>query len=71
MEGGNPHLCPLCGKPCPLEECVTDGKGRAVHIDCCRSRLQGIGALSFAYSDLAAFRIGMSGSASFHKLKKS
>jgi hypothetical protein len=27
---------PLCDEPCPLEECVTDAKGRAVHRECYR-----------------------------------
>jgi hypothetical protein len=32
-------LCPLCGKPCPLEDCVTDAEGQAVHKDCYRDAL--------------------------------
>jgi hypothetical protein len=32
-------ICPICGKPCPLEECVIDAKGRAVHKDCYRTAL--------------------------------
>lgn len=27
-------FCPLCGKPCSLENCVTNSQGRAVHKEC-------------------------------------
>jgi len=32
-------ICPHCGKPCPLEDCVTDSEGRAVHKECYRIAL--------------------------------
>lgn len=32
-------ICPHCGKPCPLEDCVTDARGRAVHKECYREAL--------------------------------
>ena len=32
-------ICPLCGKPCSLEDCVTNAEGRAVHKDCYRDAL--------------------------------
>jgi hypothetical protein len=35
----NSPICPLCGQPCSLENCVTDAEGRAVHKDCYRSAL--------------------------------
>jgi hypothetical protein len=38
-ETRNAPVCPLCGKPCHLEDCVTDAEGRAVHKDCYRSAL--------------------------------
>jgi hypothetical protein len=30
-------ICPLCGEPCPLENCVTDSRGQAVHEECYRA----------------------------------
>jgi hypothetical protein len=32
-------ICPLCGKACELNDCVTDAEGRAVHKDCYRTAL--------------------------------
>jgi hypothetical protein len=32
-------LCVICGKPCSLEECITDAKGRTVHKECYRTLL--------------------------------
>jgi len=37
----NAPICPLCGKPCPSEDAVTDAEGRAVHKSCYRSALIG------------------------------
>jgi len=31
--------CAICGKPCPLEGCVTDEEGRAVHAHCYYKRV--------------------------------
>jgi hypothetical protein len=30
-------ICPVCGKPCPLEDCVVNAKGTAIHKDCYRA----------------------------------
>ena len=35
----NPLVCPLCGIPCVLEDCVTDAKGQAVHKACYRNAI--------------------------------
>ncbi len=32
-------ICPYCQKPCPLEDCVTDARGRACHEECYRIAL--------------------------------
>lgn len=32
-------VCPICGKPCPLGDCVTNAKGRTVHRECYRAAL--------------------------------
>jgi hypothetical protein len=32
-------VCPLCRKPVPIDDCVTDAKGQAVHKDCYRDAL--------------------------------
>jgi hypothetical protein len=32
-------ICPLCGKACTIEDCVTDAEGKAVHRDCYRDAL--------------------------------
>jgi hypothetical protein len=32
-------LCAICGKPCSLEECITDAKGRTAHKECYRTLL--------------------------------
>jgi hypothetical protein len=29
--------CPICGKPCPPEDCVTDVQGRSMHKKCNRA----------------------------------
>lgn len=31
--------CPMCGKHCPLDECVRDSQGRAFHKKCYREAL--------------------------------
>jgi hypothetical protein len=41
-ESSSPHIlptCPLCGKPCPIDDCVTDAQGKAVHRNCYRDAL--------------------------------
>jgi hypothetical protein len=32
-------ICPHCGKPRPLEDCVVDSQGRAAHKECYRLAL--------------------------------
>jgi hypothetical protein len=32
-------ICPICGKPCPVEDCITDAQGRAVHRECYRTAI--------------------------------
>jgi hypothetical protein len=32
-------ICPHCGEPCSLEDCVTDTQGRAMHKECYRAAL--------------------------------
>jgi hypothetical protein len=32
-------ICPICGKPCPLEDCVVNSKGTAIHKECYRVAL--------------------------------
>jgi hypothetical protein len=34
-------ICPLCGKPCRSEDCVSDAEGRSVHKTCYRAALIG------------------------------
>jgi hypothetical protein len=29
-------ICPIYGKPCPVEDCITDAQGCAVHRECYR-----------------------------------
>jgi len=41
----SPYLCVICGKPCSLEECLTDEKGRIVHKECYQTLL--LRALNF------------------------
>jgi hypothetical protein len=40
-ETRNNSICPLCGKPCGPEDCVTHADGRAVHKSCYRAALIG------------------------------
>jgi DNA repair exonuclease SbcCD ATPase subunit len=37
LAAGEYSPCPLCGKPCPPEECVTDVQGRTLHKQCYRA----------------------------------
>jgi hypothetical protein len=32
-------VCPICDKPCSLEDSVTDAHGRAMHKECYRAAL--------------------------------
>ena len=32
-------ICPLCGKPCPNNDCITNAEGKAVHRGCFREAL--------------------------------
>ena len=36
LASGDYSPCPICGKPCPPEECVTDAQGRIMHKKCYR-----------------------------------
>jgi hypothetical protein len=32
-------VCAICGKPCSLQDCVTDAAGKAVHKSCYREAI--------------------------------
>jgi hypothetical protein len=32
-------IYPICGKPCPVEDCITDAQGRVVHRECYRAAI--------------------------------
>jgi hypothetical protein len=37
LAAGDYSPCPICGKPCPPEECVADVQGRLIHKKCYRA----------------------------------
>lgn len=37
LASGDYSPCPICGKPCAPEACVTDVQGRAMHKPCYRA----------------------------------